>query len=233
VDATLFTNLEITITGVDPLDDTSSQVWQTAHADWYVNFYKDQQPLFGIFNVDTTIAFVSQDPPRTQRRGLSGSRNLQNQQLKLIYNQTISYENTSSTTLSTQGVITQALASDTARAGYTAQLKATDDNAFADITGVSGVSQGGQGGGGGEDDGGLSTGAIVGIAVGGAAGLVLLGGALYMATHRGDGGYEKSAGDHPPSSLQLGGGDDVSTLNDPGKSSRRAADSLGGYGDQR
>jgi hypothetical protein len=217
------------MTGVDPLNNASFQVWSKALEDWYADFY-DDHPGKGISEVSSIITFVSQDPPGTQRRGLGEARNLQNQELKMVYDQTISFQNSSDSNLDAGGVITEPLASESDQKQFAERLKATGNNAFADITSVSGVSQEGQGQA--QADDGLSTAAIVGIAVGGAAGLVLLGGAGYWATHSGDGGYEKNIGDHPPSSLQLGGGDDVSTLNDPTKS-LRAADSAGGYGDQR
>jgi hypothetical protein len=215
----------MTMTGVDPLNVDTFQIWSKELIAWYTSYYEEESQ-FGISIVSSIVNFVSQEPPLSQRRGLSELRDLQSQQLTMVYDQTITYQS-SNPDFSPSEVIMQPFASDTSRAQFTANLKATDSNAFADITGVSGVSQQVSS----SSSSTLSTGAIIGIAVGGAAGLVLLGGAGYWATHRGDGGYEKTIGDHPPTSLQLGGGDDVSTLHDPSKG-LRAADSVG-YGDQR
>ena len=104
------------------------------------------------------------------------------------------------------------------------------------------------------DESGLSLGAIIGIAVGGAAGLLLLAwGAYAMGSRRDDrhpvsdgigAGYSGSGDlDDPnmmPSTFQLSHGDDdiISTMDDPtvaklGGTMSGEASALGGYGDQR
>lgn len=104
----------------------------------------------------------------------------------------------------------------------------------------------------GGDDGGLSLGAIIGIAVGGAAGLLLLAWCAYaMGSRRDDrhpvsdgAGYSGSGdiddANMMPSTFQMSHGDDdiISTMDDPtvaklGGTMSGEASALGGYGDQR
>jgi hypothetical protein len=226
-----FANLQITLTGVSTLDNGAESVWEDETAAFYTQFYEDNTQ-YGISNLVSVVTLMDQASSQSRRRGLNGSRNLQNQELLITYDQTISYAIEPDSSFTPEQVITTPFASSAGREDYVNQLRDSGDAAFADITDVSQVTQE-QGGGSdkntvGNSD--LTLGAVIGIAIGGFAGLVLLCGLAYMCMKRGDGGYEKSSEMHPPSTLNLGGGDDVSTLNDPKKSTR---DSVGGYGDQR
>jgi hypothetical protein len=124
-------------------------------------------------------------------------------------------------------------------------------NAFSTLTDISTPVIPSETGGG---DGGLSLGAIIGIAVGGAAGLLLLAwGAYAMGSRRDDrhpvsdgigAGYSGSGdlddANMLPSTFQMSHGDDdiISTMDDPtvaklGGTMSGEASALGGYGDQR
>ena len=126
--------------------------------------------------------------------------------------------------LTAADIITQPFATQTARDTFATLLRNSGDAAFANIDTVSAVTQDVP-----ASEGGLSTGAIIGIAVGGAAGVALLaGGGYWLSKRNQDGGYAKDVGDQPPSSLNLGGYDDVSTLQEPTRDNR-----ISTYGDQR
>ena len=141
-----FFGLQITMTGVGPLNVGSIDVWATEQAEWYSDFYTNQYQ-FGISDLTSLISFVEQYPPLQRRRGLSGSRNLQpNQQLTLTYDQAISYNQTPDSELSPADVITQAFASDTAREEYTDRLRESSDPAFVNIESVSEITQSEQSG---------------------------------------------------------------------------------------
>jgi hypothetical protein len=129
----------MTMTGVDPLNVDTFQIWSKVLIAWYTSYYEEESQ-FGISNVSSIVNFVSQDPPLSQRRGLGESRNLQSQELTMVYDQTITYQSSNSD-FSPSLVIMQPFASGDSRAQFTANLKATDSDAFADITGVSGISQ--------------------------------------------------------------------------------------------
>ena len=202
---------------MDPLSSDSWDTFSSEYLDFNRAFYA-ANPQFGVSNIDLILELVSQDPPLSRRLG-EAPRQLQNT-LTLVYNQAITYSIASGSSLQPADVVTQPFASQTSRDAFATLLRESGDTAFANIDSVSGVSQSLPA----SDDGGLSTGAIIGIAVGGAAGAALLvGGGYWLFTRDKSGGYAKDVGDQPPSSLKLGGGDDISTLQDPTRP----------YGDQR
>lgn len=206
------------LTGVKPLDNDAIVAWDETTTEFIKDFY-DSNPSLGVANVNSLITFVSQDPPYTGRR-LSTLRKLEDgdEELMITYDQTVAYEISPDSPMTEADIVTQPFMSDQSRAIYSDRLRETGDPAFENIQGTSQITQAGS------EDSGLSTGAIIGIAVGGAAGLALLvGGGYYMFSKRGGGGYKSTGEDQPPQSLALGGGDDVSALHEPNKP----------YGDQR
>lgn len=223
VDPKTFPNLSQSMSGVDPLNDSSWMTYEETYMEFVTLFYR-ANPDYGVTNVEIKLEFVSQDPPLSSRR-LGEKRRLQDQ-LNIVFNQAITYAITPNSSLSTAEVVTQPFAAQQSRDAFAQLLQNSGDAAFANIEGVSGLSQSNPAPAG---DGGLSTGAIIGIAVGGAAGAALLiGGGYWLYKRNHSGGYAKDVGDQPPSSLNLGGGDDVSTLQDPARDHKMST-----YGDQR
>jgi len=209
--------------GVQSMGTASFDTFDTEYQKFNKAFY-GANPQFGVTNVDVKLELVSKS---SSRRRL-GERQLQGQGLTVVYNQAIAYSIAEGSGLQPADVVTQPFATQSTRDAFASMLKDSGDAAFANIQSVSGVSQSQPASAGG--DGGLSTAAIIGIAVGGAAGAVLLlGGGFWLIKRNSGGGYAKDIDDQPPSSLNLGGGDDVSTLQDPTRSDNRVS----GYGDQR
>lgn len=57
-----FFGLQITMTGVGPLNVGNFDVWATEQAEWYSDFYTNQSQ-FGIADLTSLISFVEQYPP--------------------------------------------------------------------------------------------------------------------------------------------------------------------------
>jgi hypothetical protein len=215
-----FPNLSMTMTGVTTLSASSWETFEKTYVAFNQAFYS-ANPQFGVSGVDILLDLVSQNPPGNRRLG---ERQLQ-ETLTVVYNQAITYAIIPGSTLKSADVVTQPFATQTSRDAFANMLQRSGDAAFASINSVSSVTQAQAPA---SDGGGLPLGAIIGIAVGGTAGLALLaGGGYWLLTRDNDGGYAKDVGDQPPSSLNLGGGDDVSTLQDPTRDNR-----ISTYGDQ-
>jgi hypothetical protein len=198
---------------MEPMNVTTRLEYQGLHRDYMKAFYQTSP----VRDFTTTIKVTSQNPPFQERRLAVDGRVLQNNQLTLSYDQTVSYRLIGSSATPLQVVQAPFSTADRQKA-FVNYLKDNSDNtAFDGVTGVSAVSAPQTDT---AKDKKLSTGAIIGIAVGGGV-LVLGGGLLLWSRYRGSGGY-KSSGDGP-SGMKVSGRDEISTLDEPQRP----------YGDQR
>ena len=224
-ESTSYSNLEINLVGATEMEPSEAVTFCDTYVAHTKQFYKSQTE-FGVENLETTCTFKKQELTASRRLAASIRGLQQSGTLKVTYDQSVTYMIAQSSAVTPSDVVLQPFASDTARGVFTDMLIATGDPAFAGLTSVSSVSQGQPDPS--NDGGGLSTGAIIGIACGGAAGLALLAYGGYRISQKDSGGtgYSTTGDDMPPSSLRLTGRDDVSTLDNKGVMDSR-------YGDQR
>lgn len=206
---------------MSPLSSESIELWQSTTSEHVKAFYESDTTV-GVVDVASRFTITAQDPPagrRMLRRGLQ-------EQVTLTYTEDIAYRAVNPDVEAKQ-VVEEPFIRASFRQQYVALLMATDDPAFASLNSVSNVRFPPEDTGGG---GGMSVGAIIGIAVGSVAGfLLLLGGAYYMRNKSQQRkGYFSGVGETPPTSIKAGA-DEVSTLAEPAKS---GGQSLAGYGDQ-
>ena len=217
--------------------------WKTVTAQYTRDYYEKNVE---ISNLQTTITTMEQSIVTSSRRGLL-RRQLQTASVKVVYTQEISYQTLEEGRNTPETVVVAPFSSPQGRDTYLTLLK-EENGDFAEVTTVSKVVQGT---GGNEapvekpvvNDSGLSTGALVGIIVGCAAGVVAILGIIYFVSQRGDDGGYASSGKTPPSQLHVGNGlhgDEVSTLAEPHVMGRNSGvpntisgESIVGYGDQR
>jgi len=217
----------MTLNGATPLSASSIVVWQRATTKHVVDFYSTGTD---VTNVTTIIDQTAQNPPS---RRLKEGRRLQSNTLTLTFDQLITYRTTVASVTAEQ-VIQAPFISQSSQAAYLVNLRNTGDPAFANLQSVSAITFPNSGGGG------LSTSAIIGIAVGGAAGLLLLlVGGYYCFRNKDRGakqGYSNGVSDDAPIGTVKGRmndeSDDISTLADPTTDKLSGRAGIGGYGDQ-
>jgi len=225
----------------EEMDQSAQSAWVTVTAAYITEFYKENEANLGLTDVSSQIEFASQEMPSssTRRRRLGQEmqhRHLQKDALEVTYNHQIRYRTVGEVNVSPEQVILTPFASSNGNKAYVQMLKDTDNAAFENLEGTSGVTlppEPEEGGGGG-----LSTPIWIGIGAGGGALLLaLIAGGVYMS-RRGNGGTKgyvtTSGADAPLASVKGGAADDVSTLENPNKGMgvHTSNESLGGYGDQ-
>jgi hypothetical protein len=218
----------MTLNGATPLSASSIAVWQRATTKHVVDFYSTGTD---VTNVTTIIDQTAQNPPS---RRLKEGRRLQSNTLTLTFDQLITYRTTDASVTAEQ-VIQAPFLVQSSQAAYLVNLRNTGDPAFANLQSVSAITFPNSGGGG------LSISAIIGIAVGGAAGLLLLlVGGYYCFRNKDRGtkqGYSNGVSDDAPIGTVKGRmndeSDDISTLADPTTDKLSGRTGIGGYGDQR
>ena len=210
------------------MSDESLKVWEATTKTYFEDFYATEGNGVAS-NVVSTYRVTGQTPSFNSRRLASG-RFLQQSEVTLTYTQTLLYTPGSSDVTAEQ-VVETPFVSNERRVVYVGDLKSSGDDAFSTLANVSPV----------EfpvpppDDDGLSTGAIIGIAVGGGCAFMLLlfGGYQMYSRSKSRTGYFSDVGEAPPTSIRAGG-DEVSRLDEPSKMGVLTSDeSLAGYGDQR
>jgi hypothetical protein len=230
----------MTLTGVSPLNTAATRIWERTTSQYVYDFYDVN--IVGVANVTAVFDVTTQNPPFTARRLRGSGRQLQTQLLTLTFNQQVTFR-TDDTSVTAENVIMAPFIKAESRAVYVQTLKATGNAAFENIQSSSQISfpEGG--------DEGLGLGAIIGIAVGGAVGLLLLLCVLYYycrGNNSKEGGSNNGytsgvSGDAPVATVKgrmHAMSDEISNLDDPTTaenkfSSRNESPHGGGYGDQR
>jgi len=189
---TTVTNLKLTLTGIDKLPNTDQWARTTASffEDWYNRDPNDvsNSVQYNVYDADVKVYFESE--AASVRRLLTAlirgtERNLQTSAtVEVTYTQTTMYRSKDSS-LDVYKIVEAPLVQQTDRDVYVKALKYLDG--YAGLSDVSTISLPGTNSGnnivdGSEDSGGLSTGAIIGIACGSAAAAILLGGLIFIQT---------------------------------------------------
>lgn len=177
--------------------------WESTTANYYNQQYgRERGAGSGVYDVDAKIVYTGQavsEPLRRQNRRLNASsetRELQTNSLVVTYTQITTYR-TDDPNLTIEQIVEMPLQTNIQRDRYVGTLKRTNGG-YDQLTGVSGITEtddpadATNGKDGTEDAGGsgLGTGAIAGIAVGGAVVVFLAAGLLY---HRARGGSSDNA----------------------------------------
>jgi hypothetical protein len=223
----------MTLRGIEPLSEESLKVWEDTTKTYFEDFYATEGNAGSSIasSVISTYTVTSQAPPFGSRRLVSG-RFLQQSEVTLTYTQTLSYTPGNSD-VTAKEVVEVPFVNDERRDVYVGELQSSDDDAFSTLANVSPVEFPAPSPDSGDD--GLSTGTIIGIAVGGGCALMLLllGGYQMYSRSQSRSGYFREGGEATPGSIRAGG-DDVSRLDEPDKMGVPASDeSLAEYGDQR
>jgi len=171
-----FPNLSMSMPGVQSMGGSSWATFDTGYQQFYKAFYF-ANPQFGVTNVEVKLEFLSQSLWRRL-----GERQLQDQGLTVVYNQAIAYTIAEGSGLQPADVVTQPFATQSVRDAFASILKDTGDAAFANIQGVSSVSQFEPASAG--DDGRLSSAAIIGIVIGCLSAVGLLAGTRRLLSER-------------------------------------------------
>ena len=243
-------NLVMTLVGMNQIMTPDAIAdWVKVTEDHTVEWYDRNSNLL-VTDLETTVSLVEQNIIQSSRlrRGLQPVTSIQ-----VKYDQRLSYNTADPDNFPATDVALGPFSNRGDLNTYLESLQAANDE-FADVTSVADI---GEGGGGSnteapivepddDDDDGLGTAAIIGIAVGCAAAVALVGGVGYYVSQRGDdGGYVTASGKTPPSQLDVGmRPDDVSTLGGEPNTYRQSSvrqsglatisgESAGGYGDQR
>ena len=208
--------------------------WEASTKEYIETFYSDPTNTKAVSaqDVTTDLTVTSLGPP--SRRFLMG-RFLQtsSDQVQVTYSQLLNFNPTVSK-VDVEKVASYPFDSGSRLVEYLAVLQNSGNSALAKVTKVSEVTIPVTPNKGGGSSSALSTGAIIGIAVGGAVVLVILMCAiskwvLYRSSKHS--GYVGDVEDAPPTSIRAGQ-DDVSTMDGYSKV-RSSRESLAGYGDQR
>ena len=182
-------------------------------------------------SVISTYTVTNQAPPLGSRI-LESGRFLQQSEVTLTYTQTLLFTPGNSD-VTAEEVVEAPFLNDALRIVYVGNLQSSGDDAFSTLANVSPVGFPAPPPDSGDD--GLSTGAIIGIAVGGGCALMLLllGGYQMYSRSQSRTEYFGEGGETTPASIRAGG-DDVIRLDEPIKRGVRTSDqSLADYGDQR
>ncbi|KAI2501471.1 hypothetical protein MHU86_12986 [Fragilaria crotonensis] len=218
------------LVGITALNADSIAAWEKTTTEYIESFYDDVSNArdVGASNVVTTISLTNQ---ATVTRRLLWGRSLQSSggQVQLTYNQELSFT-AQNDKVTSADVAAGPFDTSSRRTEYVVTLRNSGDEGLSKVVSAEEVvvpetkSTSSSG---------LSTGAIAGIAVGGAIVLMLLMWAiskwvLYRSNKLS--GYIGDVEDAPPTSIKTGP-DDVSTMDGYSKV-RSSRESLAGYGDQ-
>ncbi|KAL3908046.1 MAG: hypothetical protein SGILL_008633 [Bacillariaceae sp.] len=237
--------------------DTQSS-WETTSAEYNMQYVNEQMAgvitgFTTFFNVTASTIVVPPTPAQEQgvRRGRTrglkqrAGRELQEESsVKITYSQTLIYD-TADTTLQSMDLATSPFDTEAKRDVYVEYLNTNSGNAqLSQVTSSTAVTQSSPiaptvppvpdppsspPSDGGDSSGGLSTAAIIGIACGGGALLILV--AIYFCYCRKSGDSKKDMKESaltPPMNVSVHRDDDVSTLHDPHVAGGKA----NGHGDQ-
>jgi hypothetical protein len=229
-----FSGIRLTLEGVASLDTASTDVWETTTKTWFEEFYNGVigrrhlvfgDGIDGVDTMETTVTYRDQEAVAAD-----ASANREFPQLTIIYDQEITYFATSVAPTPREIIVVPFEDTD-GNAMYAADLQTSNDPAFALVQSPieSPIIPGA-----GDDDDGLSTGAIVGIAV--AGGFVFLMAAFLgirmMGSDDGEGYVDPDT--RPPGQFNVAASDDVSAIDDaPAKALGAGDASVAEYGDQR
>lgn len=189
---TTVTNLKITLTGIDEIPDTDQ--WQKTTASFFQDWYNrdpndaSNSVQYNVYDANVKVYFESESGGA--RRLLTAlirgtGRKLQTSAtVEVTYTQTTIYRSKDSS-IDIYKIVEAPLMQQADRDVYVKALKYLDG--YAGLTDVSTISLRDTNSGnnivdGSEDSGGLSTGAIIGIACGSAAAAILLGGLIFIRT---------------------------------------------------
>ena len=166
------TGLKMVLKGQCSIPNNSE--YEQSTGDAFVDAYDNSSDLYDT-KVEITISNTA-GTCESSRRLSGGSRSLQasDPSVEVTYTQTMYYR-TRDTGLSTNEIFTYPLSTEPLRDQYIGELKLLDG--YEDLTAVSTISisdDSNKGVDGGNDAGGMSTGAIIGIACGGGAALIML-----------------------------------------------------------
>eukprot|EP00956_Cyclotella_meneghiniana_P017050 scaffold27514_cov69-Cyclotella_meneghiniana.AAC.3 len=187
---TSVTNLKITLSGIDGLPNTNQWARKTASyfQDWYNRSSKDPLSVqYNIYDAQVKITYESETESgarRFLRSLLGGKRKLQSSSsVEVTYTQSTMYR-TRDSSIDVYDIVESPLEQQADRDVYVKTLK--DMDGYEGLTDVSTVSVPGDDANeiidGSEETGGLSTGAIIGIACGSVAGAILLGGLIFVSS---------------------------------------------------
>lgn len=225
---TSVTNLKVTLTGIDKVPDATQ--WARATARYFQDFYNGDSDDFlsvqaNVYDAVVKVDLVSENSTGVGRKLLSflRGRSLQTAAVEVAYTQTTIYR-TKDSDIDIYDIVEAPLMTSDSRDQYVATLK--DMDGYESLTEASAITMPDDGGDkvvdGGGDSGGLSIGAIIGIACGGAALIILIGGFIYM---RSGGDKDSFSDDDRVASTQSATG----TSAEP----QTSASSMPTYGDQR
>lgn len=218
--------LKIGLAGITTFPQSTQAVWEQTTKEFSESFImNDLGESVSNFATTYTVTDVSVAPINGQRnllRGAQFTRQLQQQAVIIVFDQTMQYDTLDS---SIDGISMAQLPFDTreGKQAYVTLLKSTGDPQLVQVGGVSSVvpppvdgPTSGTGGGGGDDPV-LSTPAIIGIACGGGALLILI--VLYFlycrgGSRKGSKEMSKAGDDEPPLHVNVRD-DEVSTLAGP------------------
>lgn len=187
---TSVTNLKITLTGIDGLPNTNQWARKTASyfQDWYNRSSKDPLSVqYNIYDAEVKVTYESEaegGAQRLLRSFLNGERKLQTSSfVEVTYTQSTMYR-TRDSSMDVYDIVEAPLDQQADRDVYVKTLK--DMDGYEGLTDVSTVAVPGDDANeiidGSEKTGGLSTGAIIGIACGSVAGAILLGGLIFVSS---------------------------------------------------
>lgn len=187
---TSVTNLKITLTGIDGLPNTNQWARKTASyfQDWYNRSSKDPLSVqYNIYDAEVKVTYESEaegGARRLLRSFLNGERKLQtSSSVEVTYTQSTMYR-TRDSSMDVYDIVEAPLDQQADRDVYVKTLK--DMDGYEGLTDVSTVAVPGDDANeiidGSEKTGGLSTGAIIGIACGSVAGAILLGGLIFVSS---------------------------------------------------
>jgi hypothetical protein len=201
---TSVTNLKITLTGIDKVPDPNEWARSTAsyYQDWYNRSSKDPLSVqYNIYDAKVKVYYEGEAAgvARFLRSLLRPGRKLQTSSVEVTYTQSTTYR-TNDSSMDIYEIVESPLEQQADRDVYIKTLK--DMDGYEGLTDVSTVSVPGDDGDrivdGSESSGGLSTGAIIGIACGSVAAAILLGGLIFISA-RSD--KDSEAGDRGTSTM--------------------------------
>ena len=241
-------SLSIDLFGITDFPTEVFEAWQSTTADYQKQYYANVRNS-PVADFETLITIQSLTLPGNRRNLRMLQQQPQDDFVTVLYSQTMQYRFVGEA-VDPKVVATLPFKNDTARGFYVNLLQQTGKGVLADITSASQVttdatasptmapaspptpvpvpspSEADKSG-----IAALSTGAIIGIAVGG--GVCLIGLLLFFFFSSGDGDYE-GANEPPPSVNVKREGDEISTLAPPQFGGPPVShESIAGYGDQR
>ena len=250
----MITDAEMTVEGIDSMDFNTTQAWEAITAEFSTDFFLASGTLNTYQTTISVTAFVA------RRRYLSEGnvRGLQTSpSLLVVYDQEFVYS-TDNDQVTAESLATTPFSRPEYRDAYTTVLVESGEAGLADVTGTSAVSvpedivteaptelntaptaspwtnpptddpnrdD--------DDNGGLSTGAIIGIACAGGVALILCALGVFFMSGGDDEDKDKEDAPNEVKVAAVTGGDEISTLEPPPAGAASGSSLAEGYGDQR